>query len=112
MIELAAGKNVARQGREFRPLLLGAASRRALARARYRVVQIETARLQEPMHCPEIGREVRDADRLEHADRTGLVEARMTLHRGIVLELERDLVREPEPFDFLTRVGDLLLRQR
>jgi hypothetical protein len=52
------------------------------------------------------------ADRLEHADRADLVEARVALEPGVVDQLEAYLAGKPEPRRLVAGEFDLAFRQR
>ena len=73
-------------------------------------MQVKTAHGEEPVHGREILLVVRDADVLEHSDRSNLVEC--PLYQREVAKLQSYLLLQAKPGDFAAREMELLLRQR
>ena len=77
---------------------------------RDRVVEEQSVLRKQPLHLPHVARDVLQPDVLVHADGGDLV--KLPLHRGVVLELDRHAVFEPQALDLLARIVELRFRQR
>jgi hypothetical protein len=109
VVELGARKDVVHDRRVFRAL---APERRlrALRRPGDGVVEKEAAGSEEIAQLGEVGRPVREADMLEHANGGDLVV--LARYGAVVLQLDEDPVVQPEPPDLLAREIELSLRER